>query len=256
MGSVFSYESKPMQILMYIGDLIIMNFIYLLCCIPIVTIGAAQAGMYSAAKVMLDKEDDSSLTAAFFKGFTTGFWTVTGAWGLMTLLLAFVTFTGYTAIQYGAPAWLVGIAVVVCALFQSLIPLFHSRFNCTVKQLIRNAWFLLFAHPLRSIGVFITIWLPVCVFLVSVYHFMTFTPIWGTLYFSTAMLFGFTFMKKPFKTLIQHFNETHNEDGTEKTPEQIAEEAARKKAGIEDNTESENENRIFKDVPAEKDDLD
>lgn len=253
MGNLFSYDSKPMQILMYIGDLIIMNFIYLLCCIPVVTIGAAQAGMYSAAKVMLDKEDDSSLTAAFFKGFTTGFWTVTGAWGLMTLLLAFVAFTGFTAIQYGAPAWLVGIGVVVCALFQTLIPLFHARFNCTVKQLIRNAWFLMFAHPLRSAAVFIVIWLPVALFLVDTYTFMSITPIWGTLYFSTAMLFAFSFMKKPFKILIDHFNETHNPDGTEKTPEQIAEEAARKAAGIEEN-EEENKNRIFKDVPKDEDD--
>lgn len=254
MGSIFSYDSKPMQILMYIGDLIIMNFIYLLCCIPVFTIGAAQAGMYSAAKVMLDKEDDSSLTAAYFKGFTNGFGTVTGAWGLMTLLLAFVAFTGYIAIQYGAPAWLIAIGIVVCALFQTLIPLFHSRFSCTVKQLIRNAWFLMFAHPIRSLGVFIVIWLPVIVCLISIYDFMSFTPIWGTLYFSTAMLFAFTFMKKPFKTLIEHFNETHNADGTEKTPEQIAEEAARKEAGITDDDEEDNDNRIFKDVPEEEED--
>lgn len=248
MGNLFSYDSKPMQILMYIGDLIIMNFIYLVCCIPVFTIGAAQAGMYSAAKIMLDKEDDSSLTAAFFKGFTNGFWTVTGAWGLMTLLVVFVAFTGYTAIQYGAPAWLIGIALVICCLFQSLIPLFHSRFGCTVKQLIRNSWFLLFAHPIRSIGVLLVIWFPIGMFMVDTYTFMSITPIWGTLYFSTAMLFGFSFMKKPFKVLTENFNETHNPDGTEKTPEQIAEEAARKAAGIEE-PKDENTNRIFKDVP-------
>lgn len=250
MSNFFSYDSKPMQVLMYIGDLIIMNFIYLLCCIPVFTIGAAQAGMYSAAKVMLDKTDDSSLTAAFFKGFRTGFWTVTGAWGLMTLLLVFVAFTGYGAIQYGAPAWLIAIALVVCALFQTLVPIFHARFSCTVKQLIRNAWFLLFAHPIRSIGAFIAIWLPGIVFLISIYDFMSFTPIWCTLYFSTAMLFGFSFMKKPFEVLIKHFNESHNEDGTEKTPEQIAEEAARKEAGEEESEE--NPNRIFTDVPEDK----
>lgn len=252
MDSIFSYDSKPMQVLMFIGDLIILNFIYLLTCLPVFTIGAAQVGMYSAAKVMLDKEDDSSLTAAYFKGFKNGFGTVTIAWGLMSLLLVFVAFTGFTAIQYGAPAWLIAIAVVVSALFQSLIPLFHSRFNCTVKQLIRNAWFLMFAHPLRSLGVFVVIWFPVAMFLVDTYTFMTITPIWGTLYFSTAMLFGFSFMKKPFKTLIDNFNETHNPDGSEKTPEQIAEEAARKAAGIED-VEEENENRIFKDVPEKTD---
>lgn len=210
MSSFFSYESKPMQILMYIGDLIILNFIYLLCCIPIFTIGAAQVGLYSAAKVMQDPEDDSSLSAAFFKGFANGFKTVTIAWGIMTLVFIFVALTGITAIQYGAPIWLIAIAVCLAALFQSLVPLFHSRFSCTVKQLIANCWFLLFAHPIRSVFVAITVWLPVGVFLTDAYLFMSLTPIWGTLYFSTAMLFGYSYMKKPFNVLIQHFNETHD----------------------------------------------
>ncbi len=224
MGNLFSYESKPMQILMFIGDLIILNFLYLLSCIPVFTMGAAQAGLHSAAKVMLDKEDDSSLVSAYFKGFRTGFWSVTVAWGLMTVLLALVSFIGITAIYVGAPKWLVAISICITAIFQSLIPAFHSRFSCTPMQLIRNAWFLLFSHPLRSIGVTVAVWLPVGVFLFAgVYLFMSMTPIWGALYFSTAIVFAYSFLKKPFEDLIKHFNETHNEDGTEKIPEHIAE---------------------------------
>ena len=223
MGNLFSYESKPMQILMFIGDLIILNFLFLICCIPIFTIGAAQSGLYTASKVMLDKEDDSSLVSAFFRGFRSGFGTVTLAWGLMTLLLALVFFAGITAIYVGAPKWLVAIGICICAIFQSLIPLFHARFSCTAKQLLRNAWFLFFAYPLRSIGVTLVVWLPVGVFLFGgMYTFMAMAPVWGALYYSTAHMFGFSFTKKPFEELIKHFNDTHNEDGTEKAPEQIA----------------------------------
>ncbi len=222
MRSFFSYDSKVMQTLMFVGDLIILNLIYLLCCIPVFTIGAAQAGMYTAAKVMLDKEDDSSLVEAFFKGFRSGFWTVTGAWGIVTLVLAFVAFTGYTALYYGGSVWIVVIGLVFCALFQSLIPLFHSRFSCTVPQLLRNAALLLFAHPLRSIGVFVVLWLPVIVMVLTLYYFMNLAPMWITLYYSTAMLFAFSFMKKPFGVLIQHFNETHPEAAPEEPVSQIA----------------------------------
>ena len=52
MSSFFSYESKPMQILMFVGDLIILNVIFLVCCLPIFTIGAAQAGLYTAMKAI------------------------------------------------------------------------------------------------------------------------------------------------------------------------------------------------------------
>lgn len=213
MNSIFSYDSKFMQTLMFIGDLMILNILYLLCCIPLFTIGAAQAGLYSAAKVLLDKEDDSSSAKAFFKGFRTGFGTVTLAWGLMTILLVVVLFFGYTAALNGASLWFVCIGIAVCTLFQCLVPAFHARFGCTAMQLIRNSWFLLFAHPLRSIVTGVLIWLPVGVFLVNPFTFMLMTPVWGAMYYSTAALFIFTFFKKPFQTLIDHFNETHGNAG-------------------------------------------
>lgn len=217
MGGFFSYESKPMQILMFLGDLIILNIIYLVCCIPIFTIGAAQSGMFTACKVLLDKEDDSSPYAAFWRGFTGGFGTVTLAWGIMTLVLAVVIYGAITAAMLGAPVWLVVIAVALCAIFQTLVPPFHSRFGCTWWQLIRNTWFLFFAHPLRTVAAVAAIWIPfgylsVCLYTGQVYDFMALTPIWGTLYFSTAFCFASSFLKKPFKVLTEHFNETHGLD--------------------------------------------
>lgn len=209
MNSIFSYDSKPMQMLMFLGDLIILNFLFLVCCIPIFTIGAAQAGLYNAVKVLLDKEDDNSPAAAFFRGFSSGFGTVTLSWGLMTVLLLVVVYLGLTAIAMGSPIWLAVLPMILVALFQTLIPAFHSRFGCTAMQLIRNVFLLLFAHPIRSIGAVVILWVPAVVFLLDLFVFMQITPIWLTLYFSTAAAFGFSFLKKPFNTLTDHFNESH-----------------------------------------------
>lgn len=230
MNSIFSYESKPMQVLMFVGDLIILNAIYILCCIPIFTIGAAQAGMFTAVRVLQDPEDDSSPTAAFFRGFTNGFGRVTLAWGLMTVILVLVGISALYAYALGLPAWLCVLPFAICALFQTLIPVFHSRFDCTVKQLIRNTWFLAFAHPLRSILTVAIIWVPGVVFALDTYRFMSLTIIWITLYFSTGMLFGHLFLRKPFNTLVDHFNETH------KQPD--AEEAAALEAPAEETEDS------------------
>lgn len=210
MNKLFAYDSPPMQILMFVGDLIILNLLYLICCIPLFTIGAAQAGLHTAIKVLLDKEDDSSPAAAFFRGFASGFGTVTLAWGLTTVVLLLVAFLSVSAVQLGSPVWLVVFAIALCCIFQSLIPAFHARFGCSPWQLIRNSWFLLFAHPLRSIGVAVIVWLPVLLFLLGdLYVFMSITPIWGTLYYSTTFCFAHGLMKKPVKTLTDHFNETH-----------------------------------------------
>ncbi len=209
MNSIFSYDSKLMQTMIFIGDLMILNFLFVLFCIPIFTIGAAQAGLYSAVKVLLDKEDDTSPSAAFFKGFRTGFGTVTLAWVLMSLLLIFIAAMGITAMAYGCPGWIVAVAVCVAAVFQSLVPVFHFRFGCTPWQLIRNTWFMVIAHPIRSAAIAALIWLPVVVFLLDMYTFIAVTPVWLILYYTVAGMFIFSISKKPFDVLVEHFNETH-----------------------------------------------
>ncbi len=208
----FSYNSKPMQILGFMGDLIILNFLFLVCCLPIVTIGAAQAGLHTGIKVLLDPEDDRSAAGSFFRGFASGFGTITIGWGLVGLIFVLEAFA---AIFMKSTMWIVVIAMVLCAIFLSLIPMIHSRFGCTFVQLIRNAFFLLFAHPLRSLGVTAVIFFPLFAladallgFLqwFDMYIFMAWTPIWGAIYFSAAFCFAHSFMKKPFKTMTEEFN--------------------------------------------------
>lgn len=227
----FSYESKPMQILMKLGDLIILNLLFILCSIPVFTIGAAQAGLYTGLKTLTDPDDDTYCTTAFFKGFKTGFKHITLAWLLLfvaEIILAAVAMLClmYTKNYTSFPFLCAMVALCLAMLFQSLLPLFHARFNCTAFQLIRNSWFLAFAHPIRSLFTAAVTWLPVILVLsLSVFDFMTLTPVFLMIYFSGAYLFAFTYMKKPFKTLIDHYNETHSvtPEETEEETEQIEE---------------------------------
>lgn len=213
MNNFFSYDNPIMQILMKIGDLMILNFLYLAACIPLFTVGAASAGLYTAMKVMQDPEDDTSLVEAFIRGFKAGFGTVTLAWGLallLTFLISYACYLGYY--NFNLAAWLCVPPILVCLWATALIPAIHSRFGCTVWQLIRNVWFFMVAHPLRTLGVTILTWLPM-VLLVSgflaqdIFGFMAMAPIWITLYFGTAWAFNYSFLKKPFNVLIDHFNE-------------------------------------------------
>lgn len=238
MKSIFAYDSPLMQILSYIGDMIILNFVFLLCCCPIFTIGAAQAGMYTAMRVLNDKEDDSSPLKAFFRGFTGGFLKVSIAWNLLFAVVAVMSVVGLYAYAFGLPAWACLVPICIAALFQSLVPAFHSRFECSPWQLIRNSWFLAVAHPLRSVGTALLIWIPVIVLLwpgEGIKLFMFMTPVWGTIYYSTALLFSELFLRKPFKTLIDDFNARHE---TEEEPE------SQKKL------EEAEANKIFHDVPS------
>lgn len=212
MKNLFNYENKFMELLMTIGDLIILNLLFLLCCLPVVTIGAAQAGLYTGLRVLADKEDDSSPTAAFFRGFGNGFGKITIAYCIMLVLIALVGYSAASVVFYdmngvSAPVWVSVVGLYISALFQTVISIFHSRFSCTVGQLFRNAWLLYLAHPLRCTLITILTWLPILVFLIDLQVFILATPVMLAIYFSFAALLCNSLMKKPFADLIQIYNE-------------------------------------------------
>lgn len=232
MKSIFNYDNKFMQLLQTLGDLIILNFLFLLCCVPIFTIGAAQAGLYTGLRKLTDKEDDSSPAAAFMKGFRDGFTKITPAFLIMLVLLAATALTASSAAFYkmngmkGAPVILAVVGLCICAVFQTLISVFHSRFSCTVWQLFRNAWFTFLAHPLRSILATLLTWSPIILFFGDLRIFILLTPLFLSVYFSFMYLLVNNVMRKPFDGIIQIFNERQSaaEEQTE-TEEQTQTEA-------------------------------
>jgi len=214
--NLFSYESKPMQILMFVADLMILNVLFVLCSIPIFTIGAAQAGLYSGIRTLQDPDAELSPTKAFFKGFSVGFKDVTLAWIAFFLLEAVLAVTLFmlsglqqSGMNVTLPFWAAVAALALLLLFQTPVALFHARFTCTARQLMRNAWFLTIAHPLRSIVSTALLWLPVVLLIVDPYLMMMSSIAILLLYYGVAGLLIFNIMKKPFQTLIDHFNETH-----------------------------------------------
>ena len=215
--NIFSYESKISQILMFIADLALLNICFVLCCVPIFTIGAAQAALYTGIRILTDKETDESPLKAFFKAFVTGFKSITLGWGLGFLLVlvsgAATVMVGILAqTQENAPVWMSIVALALVTLWTTQMPMFHSRFACTPKQLWRNSVILLIMHPLRSILVTVLMWLPIGVMAWDTFTFLAATPGWILLYYSVAFLANFFIMKKPFAQFIR-----------ENTPEEEAE---------------------------------
>ena len=221
--SIFNYESKLMQALMHIADLAILNILYVICCIPIFTMGAAQAGLYAGTRVLSDPEDDRSPAKTFFKGFINGFGKITLAWGALGLVLLAVAFFGYWAILNGSPLWPVGIALAIVAWFQAMIPPLHCWFECTPKQLIGNCWRFCLAHPLRSLGAAALLWFPFVMFMSQwSFYFMALGMLWLTLYYSIATMFSVSLLKKPMNNLAKRVTTPAEEETAQKEAEDTA----------------------------------
>ncbi len=214
MKNLFSMDSKLMEVLGFIADLFLLNLLFLLCCLPVVTIGAAQAGLYNATRVLQDKEDDSSVFKAFFRGFATGFGKVTGLHLIMLALEAMLAVTIYVSMKYEGfiTYWVPVIMLIPCLVLHAVITVFHSRFICTFSQLFRNAFLLMVMRPIRSVAVGILAWFPLGLFVWSPYTFIDLSPLFLLAYYSVAFMFGILIMQKPFQMLIDHLNGDDEEE--------------------------------------------
>ena len=84
MRFLFDPESQFMQFLSRLCDLILLNIVYLLTCIPLFTIGAATAALYDTV-FRMDTQREGKLMATYFHGFRENFRQGTAVWLLLVL---------------------------------------------------------------------------------------------------------------------------------------------------------------------------
>lgn len=89
MGKLFNYDNGIMQALSKLFDCIILNILWVICCIPIFTVGAASAAYYYAHNKAI-RQKRSYAWKEFFHGFKINFKQGTLVW-LIVLLLYIVT---------------------------------------------------------------------------------------------------------------------------------------------------------------------
>lgn len=62
-----SFTSKLLQIANKAGALSLLNILYIICCLPLVTIGAACTALYTCIFLMPDSKDGHLVRTFFFK---------------------------------------------------------------------------------------------------------------------------------------------------------------------------------------------
>ena len=66
MGGLFSADGKLAQVLGKAADLVILNVLWIVCSIPVVTAGAAATAFYTVALKMI-KNEESYVFRSFFR---------------------------------------------------------------------------------------------------------------------------------------------------------------------------------------------
>lgn len=203
MGGIFSYDSKLMQMLDTLGNTMILSALFVLCCIPIVTIGAAFTALFAACRA---QTRGKACFRAFFGAFKANFLRATLLWLLLGALMYLCAGSAFSLYEMDGSLAVFIMSIVAGCLLLILLTmclLFYSRFECTFRQLIKNGMVMVLSFPIRSLLITILSWMPVLCFFLLPDYFVALAVIWIALYSGTAGAICVWFMKRPFARLAE-----------------------------------------------------
>ena len=90
MQKLFRYDSPFIKWVNRMGRLVFLNLLWLLCCLPIVTIGASTAAMYRIAMDLVRRREDLSIFGDFIRAFRSNFKQATLVWLILLAPCALV----------------------------------------------------------------------------------------------------------------------------------------------------------------------
>lgn len=159
MSNFFSSDSPFFVFLSKVCDLIFLSTLWIVMCIPIITIGPANTALYYAT-VKVIRRDRSYLFREFFRSFKLNFkkGAIVGAiTTIMYVVLSFdiyVTWTSSANSQSRSAVFMgiyLAVLIVLTCLSIYVYPVL-SRFDVSIKQLYKISLYMCMRHPLHTLG--------------------------------------------------------------------------------------------------------
>ena len=156
MGKLFNLDSPFVQFMNRVADIMWLNILFIICCIPVITVGASITAMYYVTLKMV-RNEESYITKSFFKSFKLNFRQATIIWLIMLLLGGLFVFdysimSGRMGIdlagnRFATVMQVLLIAVSVFYIFTAtfVFPLL-SKFDNSVKNTVKNAFIMSIRH--------------------------------------------------------------------------------------------------------------
>lgn len=165
----FSLDSPLMQALNKVADLLWLNVLTVICCLPIVTIGASLTAMnYMALKIV--RNEECYITRGFFKSFRENFRQATIIWLILfviTIVLAsdYIIMSAGTDTGFGKVLWgiLVAVAILVASTMLYVFPVL-AKFDNTVYKTVKNAFMISLMQFPKTIVMFVAYAIPPILF--------------------------------------------------------------------------------------------
>lgn len=185
----------------YVVNTVGLNLLFLLCGLPVITMGTSLTALYAGLRAMVKKEP---CLRAFFSTFRKSFVRSTLAWLLLLPLNVFFIANLVLNCYYLEQGSL--IALIISALFSAVILgittmvfLFYSRFESTLLQLLRYGVSLFFSYPLRSVLIAVLTWAPFALFFLFPPALFLLGIVWLFFYFAAVSTAAIWLVNQPFR---------------------------------------------------------
>ena len=159
---IFNYDNPVWRYIGKFGDLMMLNVLWIVCSIPIFTIGASTTALYYVT-LKLARDDDGYTIKSFFKSFKENFKQATVIWLILLatgVILAFDLYfllnvlTGSSMIRTVFMAAIGALSFIWIFVFTFAFPL-QSRFYNPIKRTLFNALFMSVRHLFRTLGILV-----------------------------------------------------------------------------------------------------
>ena len=159
LSNIFNYDNPVWRFIGKFCDILILNVLWVLCSIPIVTIGASTTAVYYVT-LKLVRDEEGPTIRSFFRSFKENFKQATIIWLILLvtgLVIGFDLYfflmlrTGASMFRTVMVAVFGGFALVYLFIALFIFPL-QARFYNPVKRTFFNAFFISVRHMLHSIG--------------------------------------------------------------------------------------------------------
>ena len=198
MGRIFGQDSFLTSFLTKITDLMILNFMWLIGCIPIVTIGTSTAALYYCVEKYREN-GGIRLLESFWKAYRTNFKQATALFVIMLAVLCILV--ADVLVLYQMEMEISTVILVIMGVIALLILLamgyvfpLQAKFINTVKQTMKNAWLMAILHLPKSLLVMVLNLLPVLLWVLVPEAFYRCAGLWffiggsGTAYINNIIL--------------------------------------------------------------------
>lgn len=233
MGKFFNLDSPFVQFMNRVADLMILNLLFIVCCLPIITIGPAVTALYYVT-LKMTRNEESYIVRSFFRSFKQNFRQGLIMW-LLDLIVLGIMVLDFSVLNgkvpgISDPGTPVFTVVRVVIMVVSLLFLFTvtfsfpvlAKFDNTIKNTYRNSFLMSCRHLLTTITA-VLCW---AVVFLSGYLFPRLLILHILILFSLAA-FGASFLfVKAFDNYIPKEEEEPSEGTLDGSSEELAEKAS------------------------------